>query len=362
MSSASDSPGDAPLVVTAGPTVPFEPFWAASCRVEIVEGIPGGSTEVGDRYMEAGLDPAVRSLFDQFVRGTWDHADLIVLDRSLRDLYYYLKELVRLGLAPALPRLHLFDLLLARDLPVQRYNARQVEMLVDAVEHASGRRLGVADLEDAAARADEVRAEYRRLDEQRRRGVVLGSEALGRIAAVRAGSPEEQKSALQSYNESLEAREPVDRPRLLLVTGDAGDVPALHHAVEQAGAMIVAEDYRWGSRTAVAGHVESTDPVAAIAATAHRDGSGPELAPFGARVQWALAAAEGVDGAVLQVSPDDRVLGWYLPELREALTRLGVPVLTVVEDAHSAESGLRAALHSWLGSAVTPGTRWEVAS
>lgn len=365
MASASYRPSRAPLVVNAGPTIPLEPFWAAGCRVEVVEGIPGGSTEAGDRYMEDGLEVTVRSVFDQFVRGTWDEADLIVLDRSYRDVYYYLKELVRLGLAPGLPKLHLFDLLLTRDLPVQRYNAGQVEMLVEAVEYASDRRLERAELQNALVRSDEVRAQYRQLNEQRRRGVILGSEALRHIAVIRAADPSYQVLELQALNASLEERVPVDRPRLLLVTGDTSDVLALHHAAEKAGANIVAEDYRWGSRTAVAAHIEDADPVAAIAATAHRDGNGPELTPFSARIRWALeAGAEQIDGAVLHVSPNDRVLGWYLPELCAALKELGVPVLNLVEDAQSSESGiaLHDAIRTWLGPAMMPGTRLKEVS
>ncbi|MHA6622974.1 2-hydroxyacyl-CoA dehydratase [Pseudonocardia sp. DLS-67] len=354
-----------PLIVCAGYTVPHELVRAAGGRVGLVESAPGEPTELGDLYMEAGLDPDVRSVFDQLARGNWNHARLVVIDRCYRDVYYYLKELVRLGLAPDLPPIHIFDLLLSRELPVQQYNRRQVELLADAVEHATRTAISSEDLRRTFVESNAVREQYRRLDRHRRRGAVLGTDALPVIAAGRTGDPCANLRGLEAFNESLETADSIARPRLVLLSGDAGGVPTIHAAAERAGGNIVAEDFTWGSRTAAPDLPAGSDPVGSLAAAAHRDAAGPELVPYAARVDWCLHAVnEQVDGVILHIPTGDRTLGWYVPELRKQLEARGVRVVTVIADVHTPDgaSHLEQAVGAWLRGSDGLGGRLASAS
>ena len=93
--------------------------------------------------------------------------------------------------------------------------------------------------------------------------------------------------------------------------------------------MVVAEDDWWGSRTITDEIPEQGDLIQEIFKTYYLDAPSPRE-PSDA---WLLSASANVDGVVFYLPPEDDVLGWGYPRLREILDHRGTPSLLVREDA-----------------------------
>ena len=100
---------------------------------------------------------------------------------------------------------------------------------------------------------------------------------------------------------------------------------------------MVAEDDWWGSRSA-GGDIseESNDLMKSIFEKYYLDTPSPRVFPFEIADAWfQQASADGIDGVIFYLPPEDCVAGWDYPRRRRDLDERGIPNLLVREDAMS---------------------------
>src|SRR4051794_530341 len=120
------------VVGLVGATVPAELVLALGRFPVLITPDMGAPTPTADIYIEPVVSPETRALFEAALAGAFKFLDLLVLSRTDDKLYYYLKEMVRLGRAPAAPPLHMFDLMPSRREAVRQYNRDNLDELIDA--------------------------------------------------------------------------------------------------------------------------------------------------------------------------------------------------------------------------------------
>jgi hypothetical protein len=100
---------------------------------------------------------------------------------------------------------------------------------------------------------------------------------------------------------------------------------------------VVAEDDWWGSQSAGGDTDEGSDDLLkAIFEKYYFDTPSPRLFPFEVADAWfQQASAEGIDGVIFYLPPEDCVAGWDYPRRRRYLDGRGIPHLLVREDAMS---------------------------
>ena len=287
-------------------------------------------------YMEDIISPETRALFESAATGELEFLDLLVLSRPYSQLYYYLKEVYRLGRGPRFPAVHMFDLMHSRREAVRAYNWGRFEALITRLERLSGEEITESRLRNAIGLTNRVRGLQRRLLERRWQGLVSGVDAIRAIGAGYFLAPEAYAVALEQYLTDLT----VDvarggRPRLLIVTSEPLSHTRLHEALESTGAVVVAEDDWWGSRAPSADVPLAGSAREAIFQKYWLDTASPGVHPAAAREAWLRehALRPEVDGIVFYLPPSDHQLGWDYPRLKTWLTTNGKPSLLLRADA-----------------------------
>ena len=165
---------------------------------------------------------------------------------------------------------------------------------------------------------------------------VSGTEALALIGSSFFVSRDEYASLAEQAATLIEQRNPLPGKRLM-ITGSSLNHQGLHRAVERHGAVVVAEDDWWGSRSAGKDIDDgSKDLLRAIFEKHYLDTPSPRLFPFEVADAWfQQTSADGIDGVVFYLPPEDCVAGWDYPRRRRYLDERGIPHLLVREDAQS---------------------------
>src|SRR5262249_12014768 len=129
------------------------------------------------------IPPETRSLFEIATGGRLQEFDLLVLSRPYAQLYYYLKEVYRLGRAPKLPRLHMHDVMQSRREAVRAYNWQQLQALHARINQLPGEHVTEDRLRAAIDQVNRVRGLQRQLIERRWASEISGVDALQAIGA-----------------------------------------------------------------------------------------------------------------------------------------------------------------------------------
>jgi benzoyl-CoA reductase/2-hydroxyglutaryl-CoA dehydratase subunit BcrC/BadD/HgdB len=386
------------IVGLVGNTIPRELVMACGVYPLLIAAQPGAPTPGADVYMEDVISPETKCLFELAISGELEFLDLLVLSRPYAQLYYYLKEVYRLGRAPRLPALHMFDLMQSQRDAVRVYNERQVAALTTRLErigvgarkdseqrsvealsqHASGQRdSDQGDSESSSAEAPSRHAsDQRRSDSNLRSAIMLSNRVRGlqreliarrwqrslsgvdALQALGAGyflAPSIYAEALAQYVARLEP-DPVlaHRPRVLVLSSEPLSHLQLHRVLEAAGALVIAEDDWWGSR-APGSDIATDGPLdEAILRKYWLDTASAHVTPADAREAWFRdnAVRDEVDGVVFYLPPADRQLGWDYPRLKAWLSERGKPSILLRSEA--AEQ-LRQELGGWLETLTLPG-------
>ncbi len=337
------------VVGLVGATVPVELVLAAGAHPVNVAPLPGGPTPQADRYLEHHFDDSVRATLESLLAGDYEWLDLLVIPRTsdgYLELYYTLKEVVRLGYGRRVPPLYLYDLLHGRSEANRTYGLERTHELSSRLAATTGVEITAERLMSAVREVNAQRGAVRRLLELRRdpREGVSGVDALCAIGAGRFLDPSAHRRLVERYlNEQRSPLEPA--PRLLVVAGVPLTDLRLHRLLEDAGGCVVAEDDPWGSRFAgVDVRADAADPLEAVFEKYYLDVPSPRLSPAVARDEWLrsqLARGE-FDGAVFYIPLSDTWFGWDYPRLKGHLDAAGVPSVLLRElDAAPAEVLLR---------------------
>src|SRR5579859_2804117 len=341
------------VVGRIGNTVPTELVLAAGWQPVLVAAEMGTRTPVADVYMEPIIAPETRSLFEQALSGAFEQFELLVLSRPYAHLHYYLKEVLRQGRAPRVPRLWMYDLMQSQRDAVRAYNWDRTRALRDRLQEVSGVEVTETRLRAAVSLTNAVRRLQRDLIERRWRGELSGVAAMHAIGAGYFMAPDQYATALERYLAELAPDRTLQaRKRLLVLPSEPLSHTHLHQTLEGAGALVVAEDDWYGSRAPGDDVPRTGSALEGILLKYWTDTATQNVYPAEAREAWftAHAGRPDVDGVVFYLPPSDHQLGWDYPRLRDWLTARGKAHLLVREDASNPEARTRIAeqVRAWL--------------
>jgi hypothetical protein len=267
--------------------------------------------------MEDVFDRRFRVIFDRLCAGAWSHLDKVVIPRTSEQehkLYLYLREIGRTQPAGVIPELYFYNLLHTRTPESYDYGLERTRQMV--------RDFGVSDdeLRDAITESNRARGCVRDILQKRREGRLEGSTALEMIRGFYSEDRSVFADRVLDRIEGLDEQVAAHRPHILIKGAPLKDA-SLHHAVEEAGGYVVAEDDWRGSRAAgdtdvCVNHVYvSKDPVTAIFEKYFYDEVSPRIHPIEHRDAWFWRELERghVDGVLFYVPLEDDVLGWDYP-------------------------------------------------
>jgi benzoyl-CoA reductase/2-hydroxyglutaryl-CoA dehydratase subunit BcrC/BadD/HgdB len=325
------------VVGRVGHTIPLELILAAGCTPVMIAADPGRATPNADVYVDPELPRETRALCEAAMVGELEFLDLLVLSRNYDKLFYFMKEIYRLGRGPKFPPFMIYDLMQSRREAVRDYNYGRFAALADRHARIVPQPLGADALKDAIDLTNGVRALQRRLADLRYSGRISGVDAMQAIGAGFFMHPAEYARELDLFlRDSGSWPSNGARPRVLLATAEPLQHTSLHEALEEAGANVVAEDDAWGARATGADIVPGDNPLEAIFRKIWLDTPSPGVWPPPARENWLMreAARSDVDAVVLHMPPSDRLLGWDAPRISSTLRRDGKSVALLFQDVH----------------------------
>jgi len=322
--------GYTPVLGVTSNTVPWELLRAAGLRPFLLSP-RRASTPLADRYMEDVFSGRMKAIFDFLVSAESASLCALVIPRTSEQehkLYLYLREVVRQK-AERAPLAILYNLLHARSAEAEAYGLERTHDLKRALERLTGRPIESESLCAAIAEGNAARDAIRGLLRQREGPApkLSGSEALPLIGAWYFMDRAEYTALAQEALREIESRSPLEGPRIL-IKGPPLDRLDFCAAIESQGAIVVAEDDWWGSRAAgndIDAIDAARDPVSAIFNKYYFDAPSPRVFPTAVADAWFHSRASEVDGVIFYVPPEDDVLGWDYPRLRDDLTRRGIP-------------------------------------
>ncbi|MBN2242709.1 MAG: 2-hydroxyacyl-CoA dehydratase [Acidobacteria bacterium] len=349
----SAASGKTPVVGITSNTVPWELVRAAGAFPFIIN---TGNADCPDicMYMEEGVfEQRIRAIFGAAISGDLGYLSLLLIPRTSEQeykLYLYLREVARQDPARRIPPLYLYDMLHTRSPESYSYGLQRTLRLKERLQDLTGRTVEDAALIRAVVESNSARASIRRLLRLRRRGPRLtGAEALALIGASFFVDRHEYACLADRAAALMEDRNPLAGKRLL-ITGSSLNHRGLHRALEKHEAVVVAEDDWWGSRSA-GGDIDcgTGDPLKAIFEKYYFDAPSPRVFPFEIADAWFQEeSADGIDGVVFYLPPEDCVAGWDYPRRRRYLDKRGIPHLLVRENAGSVSEECHAVIEKFV--------------
>jgi len=338
-----------PMIGAIG-AIPSELIEAAGARAMRLPTPRYRATPAADRYMDDNIGRAAHAFFEAACEGLYQAFDLLVLSRSHDKLFYYLKEVQRRGEGALFPPLHMFDFMDSRRSAVERFNRFQFEQLTKRLERAAGRTIGEREIDAAMRSGGDAGALRRQLLAHRRERRISGVDALQAIGAGMSMTSTAYAAALTPVVKALARSPALERPALLVCSAEPLDDLDLHAALENAGAVVVAEDDDWGSRSAEEIEHPRGPPLESLFQRTWRAAAGPGVFPREARCGWAQSTGldAGVDGVVFYIPPSDHQFGWDYPDMRAAFDRAGKPCLLISHDLHDEPQAVAAAAEAFV--------------
>jgi len=312
------------VVGYVGTDIPIELIAAADCLALRLPSFATCASVAADTYLESKFAPEIVSILEQYLAGTFDFLDAIVLSRaddSAQRLYYYLSELRRQQVVQG-PQPLIFDLA-----KIPRSTSR-AHTRASTAKLAAELGVKAENLPSAIEQCNRRRHLFASLTQLR-----LGSDApcgslverIGRAAGL--CDAHTFDAALSDW--LAHAPSAGSGPRLVLI-GNRPPDDWLHGAVEAAGGGIVAE---WGEQSMF------TDDGSLVAAGNTLDDiadhyygrvAGPRAFLDRAAAVHELATAAHADGVIIWVLEQEEAMIWDVPAQMQALQSTGVPVLSLV--------------------------------
>ncbi len=309
-------------------TVPWEILHAAGFFPLLLSPSPT-ATPHADEYMEDVFDARMRAIFEHLLVRDWPFLDTLVIPRTSEQehkLFLYLHEVARQEPQRSLPRVLLYNLLHALSPEGEAYGLERTRELASRFPSIT------ADaLRAAIAESNSARAALRSLLALRPTRL-SGAQALPLIGAFYFMDRAAYAALAAQVASELAQAPALSGPRLL-VKGSMLDHPHLHRILESHGAVVAAEDDWWGARAGGVDIPIDDDPIPAIFEHYLRSEPSPRVFPVAAAEAWFLQALPSVEGVVFYLPPEDDILGWDYPRLRDTLDQRGIPHLLLRDDA-----------------------------
>ena len=329
-----------PVVGITSNTVPWELIRAAGAFPCLINSGNANYPDIGNFMEEGVFEKRIRTIFGGSISGSLEHLGLLIISRTSEQeykLYLYLREVARQDPQTHIPPVYLYDMLHTRSPESYSYGMERTLCLRKRLEELTGITIDDAGLLQAIKESNSARGAIRKLLSLRMpEPKVSGSEALSLIGPSFFIHKGEYARMAEQALQLVEHRNPLHGKKVL-IEGASLNHRGLHLELEKHGAVVVAEDDWWGSRSA-GGDIseESNDLMKSIFEKYYLDTPSPRVFPFEIADAWfQQASADGIDGVVFYLPPEDCVAGWDYPRRRRYLDERGIPNLLVREDAMS---------------------------
>jgi benzoyl-CoA reductase/2-hydroxyglutaryl-CoA dehydratase subunit BcrC/BadD/HgdB len=282
--------------------------------------------------MEDAFSPRMKAIFDFLLSSDASSISTVVIPRTSEQehkLYLYLREVERQGLNHA-PKTILYNLLHTRSETTLTYGLDRTHELKRQIEEMAGHAIEPEALKSAIIESNAARAAIRRIQALREGHAprISGTEARALIGAWYFMDRGEHARLVREAVEEIQTRTTLHGPRILVKSVPLDNVD-LSKAIEDQGAIVVAEDDWWGSRAAGDDIDKSKDPLTAIFEKCYLDSPGPRVFPSEVADAWFKGKAANVDGVIFYLPEEDDVVGWDYPRLRDYLNQRSVPNLMI---------------------------------
>ncbi len=332
--------GTIPVVGITSNTVPWELIRAAGAFPCVINSGNPNHPDIGAFMEESVFEKRIRAIFGAAISGDLQHLSLLLIPRTSEQeykLYLYLREVARQDPDRRIPPLYLYDLLHTRSPESYSYGLERTRDLKKKLEEMASIKIVGESLLHAIRESNSARKAIRALLCLRRQEPrVTGAEALALIGSSYFINRDAYAQLADAAAELIRDRSPLAGKRLM-IAGSSLNHRGLHQALEKHGAVVVAEEDWWGSRSAGEDIMEASDDL--LKATFEKyylDSPSPRVFPFEIADDWFQAeSANGIDGVVFYLPPEDCVAGWDYPRRRSYLDEKRIPHLLVREDAGS---------------------------
>ena len=329
-----------PVVGITSNTVPWELIRAAGTFPCVINPGNANHPDVGNFMEEGVFEERIRAIFGAAISGDLQYLSLLLIPRTSEQeykLYLYLREVARQDPMRRIPPMYFYDMLHTRSSESYSYGLERTQCLKKRLEELTGVMIDHVALLHAIDETNAARKTIRKLLSLRRQGPRMsGTDALALIGSTFFIGGDEYVRLAEQAAEIIGGRDPLAGKRLM-IAGSSLNHRGLHQALENHGAVVVAEDDWWGARSAgkdIAN--DSNDLLRAVFEKYYLDTPSPRLFPFEIADAWfQQTATDGIDGVVFYLPPDDCVAGWDYPRRRRYLDELGIPHLLLREDAMS---------------------------
>jgi benzoyl-CoA reductase/2-hydroxyglutaryl-CoA dehydratase subunit BcrC/BadD/HgdB len=316
-----------PVVGVTSNTVPWELLRAAGLHPVLISP-RHRHTPLADRYMEDVFSARMKAVFDFLISPGAAFLNAVVIPRTSEQehkLYLYLREVVRQRTERA-PEPILCNLMHARSAEAEAYGLERTHDLKAKLEGFTGRCIEPEALSAAIAEGNAARQAIRGLLQQRECPAprLSGKDALALIGAWYFMDRSEYTPLAREALREIQTRPPLNGPRIL-IKGSPQDAPDFCAAIEAHGAIVVAEDDWWGSRSAGQDIDTTGDPIRAIFEKYYFDAPSPRVFPSEIADAWFHRKASEVDGVIVYFPEEDDVIGWDYPRLRAFLDERAIP-------------------------------------
>jgi benzoyl-CoA reductase/2-hydroxyglutaryl-CoA dehydratase subunit BcrC/BadD/HgdB len=321
-------------------TVPWELIQAAGAFPCVLNSGDAHHPDIANFMEEGVFEKRIRAIFGAAISGGLEHLSLLIISRTSEQeykLYLYLREVARQDPRRRVPHVYLYDMLHTRSAESYSYGLERTLRLKERLEALTRRPINKDALSQAIKESNSARRVIRNLLSLRKpEPRVSGTEALALIGSSFFINKDEYARLAEEAVKVIEHRNPLAGKRVL-IEGASLNHRGLHSALEKHGAVAVAEDDWWGSRSSGEDISDgSSDLMRAIFEKYYLDTPSPRLFPFEIADEWfQQASVDGIDGVVFYLPPEDCVAGWDYPRRCRYLDDRGIPHMLLREDAMS---------------------------
>ena len=322
-------------------TLPWELIRAAGALPCMINSGNANHPDIGNFMEEGVFENRIRAIFGAAISGDLQHLCLLLISRTSEQeykLYLYLREVARQDPKRRIPPVYLYDMLHNRSTESYAYGLERTLCLKERLQELTGKTIiDDAALLRAIKDSNSGRRAIRNLLSLRKpEPKVSGQEALALIGSWFFMNRDEYAHLAEEAVKMIERRNLLAGKRVL-IEGASLSHRGLHLALEKHGAVVVAEDDWWGSRSSGGDISEgSNDLMRAIFEKYYLDTPSPRIFPFNIADEWfQQASVDEIDGVIFYLPPEDCVAGWDYPRRRRYLDERGIPHLLVREDAMS---------------------------